>query len=350
MILGHELINELTRQGIRSLCIPKGFKCRGYYPQCIAIQLLIGKYKLCKGGNGKVSLLLDEEPRIIKTNERLNCDASLIKGSKCRDTINITLELPSKPMFIIDLALWHKHTESEKNELVEQILASISTVREYLWDGNIALTSVNYEFMNYLSKFARNAKFQVIISKEGPKITPNTIFLDPEGDCVLNEELVIKNDVFIIGGIVDKERRVKGESYELYLHHKLNGIPRCRIELRESIVGVPDRINKVIEIILKTRYETHNLEKAIISSMSKRDRINRLFYELQRASYTLKTSGIKVIPNSMLKAINWIGANDNELSIAIKKAGVTVVNDEDFKNYLLQGALKEGPWSYKYRL
>lgn len=87
--------------------------------------------------------------------------------------------------------------------------------------------------------------------------------LDPEGDCVLSEELVRVMDMFIVGGIVDKERRVKGETARLYRLLRLN-VPRCRIELRGSIIGVPDRINKVIEIILMTLFETGSIEEAII--------------------------------------------------------------------------------------
>lgn len=349
MILGNELLNELGKLKIKRLCIPRGFKCRGNYLQCIAVQLLIGKYELCSNGKGRVVLLLDEKPHLGKSDEEIECQASLVKTGKCKDPIKLTIKPPREPIFIIDLALWHKHTDSEKNELIEQILASISTVREYLWDGNMMLTSINDEALSYMMKFAGNAKFRLTISKEGPPKATNAVFLDPGGDCLLNEELINKSSIFIIGGIVDKERKSKGESHQLYLYHGLNDAPRCRIELRNSIVGVPDRINKIIEIILSTRYETHDLEKAIIMSMSKRDRINRLFYELQRASYTVRTSGLKIIPNSMIKAINWMMASDEEVKIAIKRAKINIVNDEEFRDYIVQGILKEGPWSHKYK-
>ncbi|WP_243675659.1 hypothetical protein [Vulcanisaeta distributa] len=44
----------------------------------------------------------------------------------------------------------------------------------------------------------------------------------------------------------------------------------------------------MIEIILTTLFETGNVEAAIIRAMSKRDRVNRLFYEIQRAAYRLR--------------------------------------------------------------
>ncbi|WP_069806433.1 tRNA (adenine(9)-N1)-methyltransferase Trm10 [Vulcanisaeta thermophila] len=346
MILGNELLQLLRGLGIGTLCIPRGFKCRGDYLQCIAVQLLIGKYEVCPEGMGKVALMLSGDARLLR-GDLTKCDASLTRVGTCPKPLNIALIPPREPLFIVDLALWHRHTESEKNELVEQLLASISTVRNYLWDGNLVFSSINDEIIKRIARFAVNARFRVIIDKGGPPSILNSVFLDPEGDCVLNEELIGKTSAFIIGGIVDKERRTKGESYELYMHHKLT-IPRCRIELRGSVVGVPDRINKIIEIILRTRYETHNLERAIIMSMSKRDRINRLFYELQRASYTVRGVGLKVIPSPMLEHINWMNATNEEVKMALMKARVNVVSYEEFLRYLEQGVIKEGPWSRRY--
>ncbi|WP_243679061.1 hypothetical protein [Vulcanisaeta distributa] len=170
--------------------------------------------------------------------------------------------------------------------------------------------------------------------------------LDPEGDCVLNEELIKEVHTFIIGGgIVDKERRVKGETARLYRLLGLN-VPRCRIELRGgSIIGVPDRINKVIEVILMTLFETGNIEEAIIKAMSKRDRVNRLFYEFQRAAYRLRREGstILVVPKSMIGRINWVNASDKELELVLRKSHVRVIDDEELSKYLSLGIARPGP-------
>ncbi len=163
------------------------------------------------------------------------CDAYLVKPNNCLVSLNPLIDVPKKPRFIIDLSLWSSHTRSEKNELIEQVLASISTIRRYLWDSNLELTSVTEEFLEGgFNKFARGGfKHGVIIKRDGPVVDNDTVMLDPEGDCVLNEELIRNTHTFIIGGgIVDKERRVKGETARLYrLLGGLN-VPRCRIELR----------------------------------------------------------------------------------------------------------------------
>ncbi len=144
------------------------------------------------------------------------CDAYLAKPNNCLVSLDPLIDVPKKPRFIIDLSLWSNHTRSEKNELIEQVLASISTIRRYLWDSNLELTSVTEEFLEGFNKFARGFKHGVIIKRDGPVVDNDTVMLDPEGDCVLNEELIRNTHTFIIGGIVDKERRVKGETARLY--------------------------------------------------------------------------------------------------------------------------------------
>lgn len=267
MILGNQLLSTLRSLGIHRLCIPPHrLKCNYYLPQCIAVNLLLGKYVLCLGGFGyRVITGINElEVLALSLTGTIPCDVYLTKPEDCLVSLDFPINAPEKPHFIIDLSLWSDHTDSEKNELIEQVLASINTVRRYLWDPNLELTSVNDEFLDKFNKFARGFRHGVVIRRDLSIIRGNAVMLDPEGDCVLNEELIRNVHTFIIGGgIVDKERRIKGETARLYRLLGLS-VPRCRIELRGSIIGVPDRINKVIEIILTTLFETGNVEAAII--------------------------------------------------------------------------------------
>ncbi|WP_243680887.1 hypothetical protein [Vulcanisaeta souniana] len=86
------------------------------------------------------------------------------------------MDIPRKPPhFIIDLSLWDEHTKSEKNELVEQVLASISTVRRYLWDTNLELTNAPSEFLDSLNRFTKGFNHRVIIRSYGPDIKGGTL-------------------------------------------------------------------------------------------------------------------------------------------------------------------------------
>jgi tRNA (adenine9-N1/guanine9-N1)-methyltransferase len=349
VLLGRLLIEELKKLGIRRLCVGR-LRCGDYLPQCIAVSLLLGKYVVCGGGYGGRTVLRDDDLEITTlTKDGIPCDARLVKPSKCPNPIRIEMPIPNKPHFIIDLTLWGEHTETERNELVEQVLASISVVRRYLWDGNLELSNVPDEFLQYLDKFARGFTNAVVINRGAPRIEGPTVMLDAEGDCVLNEVLINEFSTFIIGGIVDKERRVKGETGRLYRLLGLK-VPRCRIELRGSVIGVPDRLNKIIEIILRVLFEGRSLEDSIIMSMSKRDRVNRLFYEMQRASYRVRVGSttMLVIPKSMIERVNWLGATAKEVELALKKSHVIVMDDEEINRYLSLHQARPGPWTHKY--
>ena len=345
------MLNYLRDLGIHRLCIPRRLKCNYYLPQCIAINLLLGKYVLCLGGHGGREVFRADGIEILTSSGpgESSCDAHLTKPGNCQVSLEFLMDLPRKPRFVIDLSLWKDHTDSEKNELIEQVLASIGVVRRYLWDSNLELTNVPDEFLERFNKFARGFRHGVVIRRGEPVIHGNAVMLDPEGDCILNEELIRVMDMFIVGGIVDKERRVKGETARLYRLLGLN-VPRCRIELRGSIIGVPDRINKVIEIILMALFEAGSVEEAIIRAMSKRDRVNRLFYEFQRAAYRLRREGSTelVIPRSMISRINWVNAGDKELELVIRKSHVYVVDDEEMSKYLALGIARPGPLTSRY--
>ncbi|WP_243669261.1 hypothetical protein [Vulcanisaeta sp. JCM 16161] len=170
MILGNQLLSILRSLGIHRLCIPRRLRCNYYLPQCIAVNLLLGKYVLCPGGFGDRVITGINELEILMSSSTgsLPCDAYLAKPGNCLVSLDFLINVPEKPHFIIDLSLWSDHTDSEKNELVEQVLASINTVRRYLWDSNLELTSVSEEFLERFSRFARGFRHGVIIKRDKP--------------------------------------------------------------------------------------------------------------------------------------------------------------------------------------
>ncbi|WP_243679062.1 hypothetical protein [Vulcanisaeta distributa] len=157
MILGNQLLSALRSLGIHRLCIPRRLRCNYYLPQCIAVNLLLGRYVLCLGGFGShvVTGVNELEVLALSSTGALPCDVYLTRPEDCLVSLGFLINVPEKPHFIIDLSLWSDHTDSEKNELVEQVLASINTVRRYLWDSNIELTSVSEDFLDRFNRFAR---------------------------------------------------------------------------------------------------------------------------------------------------------------------------------------------------
>lgn len=289
--LGDLLIKALGGAQIRP---PKRFKCWGDLPQCAAVYYLLGRYKLCLG---------QREVLLAKPSEQ------------CAE-VKPALAPPGEPKIYIDLGLWGIHTEAEKNELVEQIAASIAAVRRQLFDSNLAVARTPREFLEEFGRMMRGMKHAVIMTGDPPPA--DAVMLDPEGPCALDEELVRSRRAFAVGGVVDKERAYKGAS--ALLAESAGIMRRCRIELKGSIVGVPDRINKVIEILLAVRFAGLALEDAIIAAQAKRDKVYRLMRELMRLA-----EGGAVPVDEAEELARWLKADEKILRLAAEKAHVRLV-------------------------
>ncbi len=350
-LIGDLFLDCLRGLGIRRVCLPRGYKCRyGYTPQCIANDVITGRYTLCMGGSGGGRAEIIKGVEFLWDAGDVECDVSLVRRGECDVSLELDILLPTTPRFVIDLTLWHEHTRAEKNELVEQIIASIHTVRRYLWDGCLVLSGVSDDFLRHIRKFVGDFRHKVVILRDKPPIDPGkTVMLDPDGDVIFTRDVALRSTTFIIGGIVDKERRVKGETYRLYRLLGLD-VPRCKIELKGSIIGVPERINRIIEIILKVIFEGKDVDEAIIECMAKRDRVNRLFYELHKAAYRVKADGGSklVITREMLRRLNWMKASQAEIELALKKSKVEVIDEDELKRLMAEGRVRLGPLTTTY--
>ncbi len=288
------LRRELKRIGVSELVYPRRFRCRHEPEQCAAVGLLLGRYRLCRFPDG----------------------AALVRSNTpCPEPLELRLEPPAEPRIYIDLGLWDLHTDAEKNELVEQIAASIAAMRGQLWDGNLVLARAPREFFERFGRAMRGMRHAVRIS-EGPPPSA-AVYLDPEGPCLADEELLRSAPDIVVGGVVDKERVYKGATARLAASAGVPDGRRCRIELRGSTVGVPDRINKIIEIVLSVRFAGLPLEEAIIRAQARRDKVYRLMRELQR-------EGPCVDPARAEALAQWLRADWKTLELAAAKAHVKV--------------------------
>ncbi|MGC8974221.1 MAG: tRNA (guanine-N1)-methyltransferase [Thermoproteus sp.] len=292
--LGSLLLRELERMGLGRPAVPRRLRCRYEPEQCAAVRILLGGYRLCRFPDG-VALVREGRP--------------------CPEPVEVRLEPPETPRIYIDLGLWDIHTDSEKNELVEQVVASIAAVRRQLWDGNLYLSRAPPEFLERFRRAARGMRHAVRF-QEGPP-PPTSLVLDPEGPCVADEEVLRSASDIVLGGIVDKERVYKGATARLAASIGVSDRRRCRIELRGSTVGVPDRINKIVEIVLSVRFAGTSLEDAIISAQAKRDKVYRLMREFQKA-------GRCVDPALADELARWLKADRKAVELAAAKAHVKI--------------------------
>lgn len=270
------------------------------YQNYLTIRKFRKKYKKNTAQRILVSWLLNKEQ--IYLDEGMEIYKNIISvnlNSRASNEINldknlILSKLNNEKKFLIDLSLFNLHSRKGKKSLITQLQHSLSTIRDFLFDTNLIIVgNLNLDFLgNNMVRLFKNIEN---ISLERYKAA----ILDPNGDLILNDDLLRFYDLFIIGGVVD----VGLEWYKAteYLFKDLN-LPHVRIELDGSILGVPDRINLLIKILLETYYLEIPLKDAIVKNQGKRDIIKRFWYEIKKYS---KNKEIKLEDlDNILKNIN----------------------------------------------
>ncbi len=290
MILASQLSFLLKKRGIYDIYVNKVKRRGNSYLQDIAVNILLKDLKL-RESNTQGRLKAEEEGiKIFSGKGNNNVNYEISKNGK----ESIEIDFPRFPMFIIDLSLWNRHFEEERRRLLVQLSCSINSIRKYLWDYNL---SINNAPNNFMLPFLNKVRFNTI--PEG-----NTIILNPYGEVEATEELIRNTQTFIIGGIIDRSGW-RFATYEMAKIAKYD-FPHVKITLRGSTVGVPDRINKIIEIVLRV-YNGEKLENAILDLQTNADKFNRLLVEKQKGN--LKTAIEWLKPSE--KVLRRLGIQSN---------------------------------------
>ena len=256
-MLSHIFVTELKNRGITSLYIGREIPDLQY----LAVKMLVKGYGIVEERREGEVVKEVEGVKLLKRVGSEKSDCVFKKGGK-----NVITNPPEYPKIVIDMGLFNELTEDEKRKTLLQVNMTLGTIRRFWWDGNLVIVG--------------DLKVGKAVNVQSFKTDAKAIVLDPQGEIDADEKLIRDTDVFIIGGIVDKGRRLKDATRRLA---EMRGYdyPRVRIKLRDTIVGVPDEINKIAEIVLRVK-EGESLEDAIISTMSKSDKVSRLLYDTHR--------------------------------------------------------------------
>ena len=264
-------------EALMSLCeavyIPHSLILRYGGVNEVAVQVALGNLKLCRGeAYGELAYMAKPPIVTLRGPVKANC----IVSKRCGEALEFSINIPRKPLIVIDVSMWSMHTRSELNSLISQIIESIREVRRYLWDGALALTGVDEGFMGIFKRALGGMKTAVGIFKSIRDVAlGNAVVLDPYGDVEADEPLIRGAGAFIIGGIVDSEVAKPRATAELASRLGLN-LPRVRLTFKGSLTGVPDRINKIVSIILMVRFSGYSLEDAILANQSRADKYSAL--------------------------------------------------------------------------
>lgn len=223
------------------------------------------------------------------------------------------LKKHSYPLFIIDLMHWEKHTLKEKRKVALQVAQSYGVIRDYLWGDLLNVTWVKEEFKKLAGGFPiervniHEVSTADFLKKEG---MDEVILLDPRAEKDLSKE-DFNVRAFIIGGIVDMGGTKKGTTAQIGKILEETGIKvRYRkITLRGDIFGVPDRINHILEIILKMLVEDKSMEEAILDVQAPVQAKWRLRKELPKRTVRFLIDGKKflVVEKELYKELSeWL--------------------------------------------
>ncbi|WP_460125588.1 tRNA (guanine-N1)-methyltransferase [Stetteria hydrogenophila] len=303
--------------------------------QHVAVEMLVKGYSVVEGAFRGYRSVWEEEFggekfRILMGRGEEEADSLLVDEASgpvavSPGEVEERLPDPPFPLFVVDLVLKHLHTEEELSSLRVQISVALSTLREYLWDRHLVITSVDAQTSQWLAEAFGYHKVMITRARPNEVLwdvgAERVYILRPDAPRDLTREELMTADAFLIGGIVDKIPR-KGVSRVLD-----NLVPwgvARRISLRGSVIGVPERINRIIEILLKARYVYQgDLEKAIISTMTKKDVYARLYVEVNRAARKVGKS--RVVDWGLYHRLRkWLPISEEDFVTVCRKAGVEI--------------------------
>ncbi|MCS7130183.1 MAG: tRNA (guanine-N1)-methyltransferase [Archaeoglobaceae archaeon] len=229
------------------------------------------------------------------------------------------------PFIAIDCRFYELHSEKEKKKLRLQITKTLGTIREFMWDEKLIVAGKDFGVGFYCDKLE-----DFLLSNGIEEV----ILLDPKGDKLFDRK---KAKCYVIGGIVDKAEE-KDLTSLIGDELEKAGI-RCdrrRIELRGSIIGVPDRINHIAEIVLRFLLDCEDLEKAIRSVQPITVAKWRLRKELPKKSLRVRIGNktIRVVSKETFKEFDWLNLRLLDLYDVCREQKLYVVSEEVMKKLI----------------
>ncbi len=203
-------------------------------------------------------------------------------------------KLPEWPYFIIDLYHWDRHSQREKGRLCLQVNQSYSVLRRYLTGRELTVTWANDEFRRMF-----HGPLERITIHEGPTAEflkengiNEAILLDPWAEKVLSRE-DFNAKAFIIGGIVDTGGTKRKTTPKIAEEMEGAGIQvhRRKITLKGDVIGVPDRINRILGIVLTMMVEGKPMDEAVYEFQEPRHARWRLRKELPKHAIRYRVDG-----------------------------------------------------------
>lgn len=235
------------------------------------------------------------------------------EGAISRDT---------SPYIAIDCRFYELLSEKEKKSLKKQIEQTLGVIRKFLWDEKLVVTGKNFEIGKYYEKLE-----DFLIEKGIKKI----VLLDPYADEIFMGE---EAECYVVGGIVDKgEERVLTPLIGKALRDSNFEVLSRKIVLRGDKIGVPDRINQIVEILLRVICNSESVEEAIKNVQPRLVARWRLRKELPKVSFRILVGNevFRAVKKSEFKKFYWLNLNEDDFYRVAREMNFFVVSDEFFE-------------------
>ncbi|MEM1751200.1 MAG: tRNA (guanine-N1)-methyltransferase [Archaeoglobaceae archaeon] len=229
------------------------------------------------------------------------------------------------PFIAIDCRFYDLHSEKEKRKIGLQVVQTLGVVREIMWDEKLIVAGKDFGVGVYCERLE-----DFLLSKGIQEV----VLLDPKGDKRFDKK---KAECYVIGGIVDKaENRDLTALIGEELERAGIKCDRRRIELRGDIVGVPDRINHIAEIVLKVVLDGFALEPAIRSVQPITVAKWRLRKELPKKSLRVRVGNktIRIVSKSIFKEFDWLNLRPSDFYDVCREQKLYVVSEELMKKLI----------------
>ena len=337
------LTKLLKEKGFERIYTPIRMESRDPIQQ-IAVEVANGEMKICKAEKRtRFSYTLDgkwvEMPADVFAGK---CDGEVIVE---RESL---IKATGFPYILVDCSFFDLHSQKEKSRLKVQLKATLGVVRDFMWDEKLVVSgNLPPDFLHDLSSKVKFCKTSAEFLKG---LKGKIILLDPNAKETFRGE---KASCYIIGGIVDKSGSKKGLTSKIGEMLEREGIEfkSMRIELRGDVVGVPDRINAVTEVVLLTILDGLEVEEAIKRIQSPLIAKWRLKKELPKISKRLdvaKNGSVRTfrfVKKSDLKKFDWLNLSFKEFFEAAMQIGFLVISDEIAAEI---EKLEFDPWKKRY--
>ncbi len=257
----------------------------------IALLVANGKYSICKCGEWKYAY--DLSGREVDA-----VDACLAKCDDAMVSREDILRRDTFPYVAVDCRFYELHSEKEKYSLELQIKQTLGVVRKYMWDDKLIVTHHDFGVGRFYPSL------EGFLSEKGIE---RVVLLDPNAERVFSNE---EARCYVIGGIVDKSYEKVGLTSKIGEALEKSGfeVEARKILLRGDIVGVPDRINHIAEILLRVVLDGEDIEKAVRSVQPPLVAKWRLRKELPGLSFRICSGGrtFRAVKKSDFDKFDWL--------------------------------------------